>query len=481
MRYCYLLLLLWPSLLVGQNGLQPLVDDWANDPYFQHASFGVSIVDVASGEALAGIHSDQSLIPASNLKLVSTASALAILGPDFRFTTRLAYSGFIDREGVLQGNLFIVGGGDPSLASPEMEGVMSLPDFLERLRLAIQQAGIRQISGRVIGDDRIFSSLASGTHWQWLDLGNYYGCGAFGLNMHDNLYYLRFQQRGRLGATPGVARIEPAVPGLQFRNEVVSAERGSGDNAYIFGSPYSYQRFLRGTIPVGRGLFTIKGAIPDPPLFAAQQLTQALEEVGILCGRPPASARHLADVPEVEKVLYTHQSPPLADIVRVTNMRSVNLYSEVLLRAIGWEATGLGSAERGLETLQAYWEGRGLDFGGVRLYDGSGMSPRNVLPTSFFTQLLTVMYQDGSLRESFYESLPVAARSGSLKNYFGGTAAAANLRAKSGYIEGVRSYSGYARAKDGRLLAFSMLLNNYDGGAGAARRKLFVLMEKICE
>ncbi len=466
--------------LPAQLSLQRIVDDWSNSDYLKHASAGISIVDANTGESVAEWESQRSLIPASNLKLVTTASALAILGPDYRFTTTLAYDGFIDGQGVLQGNIFIIGDGDPCLGSPDMAGVTSLPDFLDRMRAAIQQAGIRQVAGRVIGDDRIYSSLASGTHWQWLDLGNYYGCGAFGLNLHDNLYYLRFDQQTQLGTTPPVAKVEPAIPGLQFHNEVTSAGRGSGDNAYIYGSPYSYQRFLRGTIPVGSGYFTIKGAIPDPALFAAQQLTNSLDAIGILCMRPPASARHLQQVPEPGTVIYRHDSPSLAEIVRETNMESVNLYAEVLLRAIGLQQQGEGSASAGLEAIETYWGTKGIDFRGAQLYDGSGLSPRNALPARLFTDLMVAIQADSRVREAFMASLPLAGRSGSLRNYFKGTPAENNLCAKSGYIERVRAYTGYASTQSGRLLAFSMMINNYQGGAGQARRKLFELMEALC-
>jgi D-alanyl-D-alanine carboxypeptidase/D-alanyl-D-alanine-endopeptidase (penicillin-binding protein 4) len=472
------------GFLIGQTTLQARIDQWIGDDYFKHASVGIAVVDAATGEPLAGHGIEKSLIPASNLKLLTTATALKILGPNYRFETQLAYDGYVDAQGVLSGNLYLIGSGDPTLGSPEMEGTPGLEAILERFRMAVQQAGIRQITGRVITDERVFSSAVTGSHWQWLDMGNYYGCGTFGLNLHDNLYYLRFQQVAQLGATPAVAATKPTVPGLQFVNEIKSAERGSGDNAYIYGAPYTYQRHLRGTIPVGSGLFTIKGAIPDPPLFAAQQLRDALEAVGILCLRPPATMRSLGSSALAlgnPKSLYTHQSPPLRKIVDRTNMESVNLYAEALLRAIGLKAKGEGSADAGLTAISDYWEGRGLDLGGVQLYDGSGMSPRNVVPPGFFCDLLSAMYQDQEIRQVFWESLPLAGRSGSLKNSLKGTAAEEKLRAKSGSLERVRAYSGYVTNRAGKVLAFSVLLNNYEGGGGDARQKLLEIMARLAE
>ena len=481
-----ILLLFWSaslSIVFAQKDWQAMVNSWADDAYFTHASVGVALADASNGRLLAHHHGGKSLIPASNLKLLTTATALSVLGADYRFETEIAYSGYVDAQGILQGDLYIVGGGDPTLGSPDMADTPSWQQLLERFRLAIQQAGIRSVSGRVVADDLIFSSAANGSHWQWLDMGNYYGCGAFGLNLHDNLYYLRFRQQSSLGAIPPVSAIEPNIPGLQFHNEVESAARGSGDNAYIYGAPYSYQRFLRGTIPVGSGLFTIKGSIPDPPLFAAQQLQAELERVGIVCSRPPASLRHLprAEQQRARTNLYTHRSPSLAAIAKRTNEESVNLYAEVLLRAIGWAKQGEGSATAGLEAVYAYWQEQGVPTAGVQLYDGSGMAPRNVMPAAFFCKLLSAMYQNEAVRPSFWESLPVAGRSGSLKNSLRGTAAEGRLRAKSGSLEQVRAYSGYVSRRDGQVLAFSILLNNYEGSGGVARRKLLELMAQLAE
>ncbi len=374
--------LVWSSIL-GQQNWQTIVDDWVDDDYLTHSSVGVAIADAETGRLLAHHEGGRSLIPASNLKLLTTATALMVLGSNYRFETQIAYDGYIDAEGILNGNIHIIGNGDPTLGSPDMEGVTRWPQILKQFRLAVQQAGIRQVSGRVIADDLAFSSAANGSHWQWLDMGNYYGCGAFGINAHENLFYLRLRQQATLGITPPVAKVEPNVRGLQFENEVKSAARGSGDNAYIYGAPYTYQRYLRGTIPVGSGVFTIKGAIPDPPLFAAQQLQEALEAVGVVCQRPPASLRRMDTKrpgPGERTVLHVHKSPPLSAIVQRTNMRSVNLYAEVLLRAIGLAQKGEGSAEAGIAATYEYWQNRGVPTAGVQLYDGAGMAPRDVLP-----------------------------------------------------------------------------------------------------
>jgi D-alanyl-D-alanine carboxypeptidase/D-alanyl-D-alanine-endopeptidase (penicillin-binding protein 4) len=468
---------LFPTIhLQAQSSYTAILREWIDDDYFRHASVGVSLRAVEDGREIAGYADQRSLIPASNLKLLTTATALAMLGPDFRYQTQVAYDGSIDARGVLQGNLYLIGAGDPSLASPELEGTPDLGSLLERFSVAVQRAGIRRIAGRIIADDSAFRTAATGSHWQWLDMGNYYGCGTFGLNAHENLYYLRFQQNTTLGSIPAVAQVTPTIPGLQFVNEVRSAERGSGDNAYIYGAPYTYLRYLRGTIPVGGGRFTIKGAIPDPPLFLAQQLQATLETKGIISERPPAS-QHRLDAPAAQReVIYTHESLPLTALVTRTNMKSVNLYAEALLRTIGREFGKEGSAPAGLEALQAYWTAQGLNFAGVQLYDGSGMAPRNVLPAAFLTKLLRLAWADERIQTAFWESLPVAGRSGSMRNQL--RELNGRVRAKSGSLEQVRAYSGYLTARSGQTYAFSVLVNNYEGSGAAARRKIMDLLAK---
>lgn len=480
-RYVFTLLFLATALTsLAQHPYQGAANRLAADPSLKNGSLSISVIDVESGQLLASYEPERALSPASNLKVLATASALAILGPGYRYQTNLEYDGTLSDDGVLSGNLYLSGYGDPTLGSPLLEGAMPLAPLMERLRMAVQQAGIRRIEGSVIGDASAFGSQSSAGTWQWEDMGNYYGAGAWALNLHENLHYLHFQQQAGLGSIPAIAGTEPEIPGLQFINEVVSAGRGTGDNAYIFGAPYQFNRYVRGTIPVGTGIFTIKGSIPDPPLFAAQTLRQSLATVGIMAGG--ASSRVNAQATTRRRQLYTHESPPLSRIVERANMESVNLYCEAMVKTIGWNQKQEGSTAAGLEALQAYWEGKGLDWDGCYLSDGSGLSGANAVTSLFLARLLRLMArQEESLFRPFYESLPLAGRSGSLKNTLRGTAAEGRLRAKSGTLERVRAYTGYATARNGRLLAFSVIVNNYSGSGGAIRQKLERFMLELCE
>lgn len=468
----FLMILACPLAIWGQSRLATGLEQLVEDPALRHGAAGVIVLDVASGKVLAEHEADKTMIPASIQKVLTTATALGILGRDYVFETYVQYDGEVDDQGVLHGNLYVTGTGDPTLGSPEMDGVKGLDEVITRFRMAIQQEGIRRIEGHIVGDGAYFETGVGAPNWPWADLGNYYASGAWGLNIHENLYYLRFRQANRLGATPGIANIEPAVPGLSFRNEVKSASRGSGDNAYIYGAPYTYERYVRGTIPIGASLFSIKGAIPDPPLFTAQYLEQALRSVGIVSTAGATSQLELAESKSERKVIYTHYSPPLADIIDRANKKSVNLYCESLLKTMGKVVLGEGSFKAGVAAVEEYWKNRGLALNGVFIQDGSGLSPRNGLTARFLAEVLRAAARDQRLAGPLKASLPLAGKSGNLAGKFRGTAAYGKLWTKSGTMGRVRSYAGYATGAGGRLLAFVVMANDYSGSGGAMRRKL---------
>lgn len=463
----------------SQGSVSAAIRKFAADPALKAAGIGICVVDMETGKDLIVYNPDLALTPASTLKILSTATALGMLGGEFRIKTDLQYDGAIDAAGVLHGNLFLKGYGDPTLGAPDFESTPGLPQLMVRLALAVQQAGIRRITGYVVGDGTYFEMPAEADTWQWNDMGNYYAAGAWGLNIHENLYFLRFQQRPKVGDSPPVLLIEPEVPRLEVANEVRTAEAGTGDQVYIFGSPRNNYRIARGTIPKGAGRFTVKGALPDPPLFAARQLAGQLRRVGILSDKGPVNIIDLKQENKPRKTLYTHQSPPLKTIVERANMKSVNLYCEALLRIAGRARKGEGSLEKGLEAAQEFWSEKGLDFGQAFLEDGSGLSPRNAVNARFLAELLRHIALDQPVYAHFYPSLPVAGQSGTLKSTLAGTAAAGKIRAKTGTLERVRSLAGYMETRSGKQLTFCILVNNFSCKSAEMREKLEPLLMAI--
>lgn len=470
--------------LFAQSKIETAIQNLVNEPVLKNGLVGVAVIDVASGKLIAGHNASISLTPASSLKVVTTGAALAILGADFRFETKLEYDGTIDANGMLSGNLYLTGFGDPTLGSKEFEAVPDLESIMELFCTEIQKAGIKEIKGLVVGDASYFGTEASGRTWAYEDLGNYYGAGAYGLNIMENMFYAKLQQKGKLGSQPGIAKLDPVIPNFFIINELSSAEKGTGDNAYIFGAPYNYTAYIRGTIPVGTGTFTIKGAIPDPPFMAAHSLLYALTKKGIKTSRVATTQLQL-DLEKQQRqkriTIYTHQSPSLKEIVKETNIKSVNLFCEAMLRMLGKKEKGEGTPEAGIEVLMEFWQKKGLVTDGFFIEDGSGLSPYTVVSTQHLATVMRLLYRDEGLREAFYDSLPIAGRSGALRYRLKGTKAANNLRAKSGGLERVRSFTGLVKAASGKQLAFSIIVNNYTGSSGKVLKKMEALMKSLAE
>lgn len=465
--------------------LNDAISTFANDAHFKYGGVSVSIVDVDNGKLLASYQHNLGLTPASSLKVITTAAALHYLGDDFQFKTELQYDGEIDANGTLKGNLYIKGFGDPTLGSHHFDKAEKLDIVLQKFVEAIKEKGIKKIEGHIIGDASYFDTEVVGNKWLWEDLGNYYGAGTHGLNIQENLYFIDFQQVATLGATPPVKATRPNIPNLLLLNEVKSDVKGSGDNAFVFGAPYAYTRYIRGTIPVGNKTFTIKGSIPDPPFFFAHYLADFLEKNGVATSKLTSSyfdwKRNQENSYSNRSTFYTYKSPKLKDIVEITNMKSVNLYCEAMLRMIGKEVNDDSTPEGGLKAVYRFLENKKMKTEGFFLLDGSGLSPMNSATTFQMAQAIRIFITDPKIADAFKQSLPVSATSGSMKYLLRGTNAKGKVFAKSGGMERVRSYTGYMKAKSGKLISFSMIANDFTCKSSEVRKKMEKLMLAIYE
>ncbi len=466
--------------LVGELPAQPLqalVEEFVQRPPLQTARVSLSLIDIAANKEVAAWQPHKALAPASSLKTLTTATALLVLGENYRFKTELQTDGYLDAAGVLQGNLYLKGYGDPSLGSGR-EGTLNLNDLLELLCEHVTQAGIKEIAGDVLADDSWLGNAPLPEGWSEKDGGNYYAAGIWSLNIAENMYRLRFRQNPKTGGAVSILDTEPEVPGLQLRSYVTSGPPGSGDNAYIYGLPYDFNREVRGSIPPGRGVFTIKGSLPDAPLFAAQQLKARLEQEGIpVQGRAGVWRKPKPDRPR--ELIATLYAPPLSKLVEWINRESLNLYAEALLRALAKERTGEGSVEAARRVIAQTWEERGLMFRGLQLYDGSGLSAKNRIAAHDLAVLMRKMYVHEPLRRLFLYSLPVAGKRGTLKSYLADSPAAGRIYAKTGSMKGVRSLTGYLHLPSGKWLAFSILVNDYTGSSSAVWREMLSFLERV--
>ncbi len=447
----------------SQSDLQKTINTFVKTEGLKNASISINIVDTKTGKTLGKYEPHRSLSPASSIKIITTATALAVLGNDFKFRTSLEYDGQIN-DNILNGNLYIKGYGDPTLGTDQRSEIPDIESIMNKFTEAVQNQGIKEINGLVVGDGTYFNSQVNAPTIQWNDMGNYYGAGVHGLNIHENLYHLRFIQSTKIGTKPKLKSTDPYIPNLMLVNQIKSAAAGTGDNAYIHGAPFNYYCFIRGTIPVGQGIFSVKGAIPDPPLFAAQYFLKKLDAVGVQTQRLASSQLELlreGTALTQRTSFFSHFSPPLNKIAKIANHKSVNLYCEAMLRAIGANQSEDGSPSAGIEAIYKYWEEKGLSTEGFYLEDGSGLSARNAISAYHFTKILQLATNSKTF-EAFYDSLPIAGKSGTVRNLLKGTSAVGKVRAKTGSMRRVRSYTGYAKTNSGKLLAYCIIVNNYD-------------------
>ncbi len=450
-----------------------------NDPILQYGHWAVSVQSTKTGQSILAHNSRKSMVIASNLKVVTTATALALLGEDYQFKTELAYDGALQPDGTLNGNVYITGSGDPTLGADRAKGSLPLNELLALWVAKLKAAGIKKINGMVVGDAALFNENVVPGGWTWADLGNYYGSPAFGLNINDNLYRLVFAPSVKTGEPARIIRTEPKIHDIEFVNEVITGPPGSGDNAYIYGAPYTDIRYVQGSVPGGVKEFAIKGSITDPPLLCAGLLHDQLTASGIVIDKLPATSRLLRQrktFKETARIpIYTHLSPPLTEIVNQTNLQSMNLYAEALLKMMGVLKFKDGSTFSGTTAVEEFWKEQGLQTGGFFMRDGSGLSRTNAIPAATLTEVLNFSAKQPFFN-AFYASFPVAGVSGTMKNMSKGTLAEGNFRAKTGTIERVTSYSGYFRTRSGELMAFAIIANDYDGESRTIRRRIEKLM-----
>ncbi len=459
------------------SALNKKAQDICRDPLLQYGEWSFFVMEAASGQTQVEINGDKSLVPASNLKLFTTAAALTYLGPNYRFSTELGYAGSLNK-GILAGDLIVVGGGDPTLGSKQVAGSRNMEEVILEWVRAVRRAGIKRIAGSITADISYFDPISTPDGWLWVDIGNYYGAGPSALCFNDNLYYLYFKPALKTGGKAEVLYTQPKVKGLTFQNYMTTAPVGSGDRGYIYGGPGEMKRMLRGTVPVGTEPPAIKGSLPDPARFCVQSLRDKLEGEGILVDK---GVKVSMKSTRLSRKLLTIKSPPLRDIVFWTNKKSLNLYAEVLLKQIGRKEHGDSRFENGLKTLKDFLYKRQIPLEGMHLTDGSGLSPFNAITTRQMVLLLRSMAQDRNFFD-FYNSLPVAglpADEGGMSHLCYGTAAAGNLRAKTGTITRARAHAGYVNTKTGRLLCFCIIANDFVGDFRKIDRLHEILMNQL--
>ncbi|MGA7237430.1 MAG: D-alanyl-D-alanine carboxypeptidase/D-alanyl-D-alanine-endopeptidase [Bryobacteraceae bacterium] len=467
----------------------------AESPVARSAAWGIQATELPSGKTLFELNASHFFVPASNTKLFSTSLALTRLGPDFTFRTRVTAAAAPDANGVIDGDLRLVGGGDPNLsgrAIPYRVGANTGDPFAALADLAgqVASAGVTRINGDIVGDDRWYVWEPFGAGWGIDDPLYDYGAPVSALTLNDNAFTLRIGPGAKEG-DPAALELNPPVEYYAIDNRIRTTAGGERRIHYSR-APGGTTLELWGNIPLAGSSSQNPGedlslGIDDPARYAAVAFRQLLQSRGVVV-TGGAVSRHFfpyeaADLkqgavaePEAGIELAKRVSAPLIEDLRVTAKVSQNLHAELDLRAVGKARRNIGSVEAGLEELKAFLTEIGVPASGYNINDGSGLARLNLLSPATVVQLLRYMYTSPA-RENFLSILPVGGQDGTLGSRFPSTEMAGRIHAKTGSLSHVSALSGYAQRRRGDWIAFSILVNNYNGPTGEVR----AVMDKICE
>jgi D-alanyl-D-alanine carboxypeptidase/D-alanyl-D-alanine-endopeptidase (penicillin-binding protein 4) len=419
------------------------VNTMMTDPVLKNATWGFVVYDPKTKKVISSYNENTPLVPASTTKLLTTETALNLLGENYRWMTQLEYSGNIDENGVLNGNLYVVGSGDPSMGTNKA-GAWSYKDIISDFIGGLSREGIKKVNGDIIIQTALFKGniarLPENVVW-----------------LENNNYYLP------VGTT---REINPANEKL-----IVKKGNSSSEKKYFYVSPYMNQMVFAEKYE-GNGTLTTK--IPDAPAYLANTFRTTLVKSGIpVTGK--VTPRMTDAEPENRKLVSAYKSPTLGDIIFYTNQHSDNSLAEALLRTVGFQKLGDQTLESGRLVVTGHLKESDFDMNGLNYMDGSGLSRNNnITPISqvkFLTSLMNQKYYN-----AYLTSLPVGGQSGTLKRMFIGTGNG-QIFAKTGTLNKVKALAGYLKTNSGKTLVFSLMVNNYAGSVDMVKKR----MEKILE
>ena len=479
-------LVLSVSTVLAQGSIQQLVDLQAAQEPLKGSAWGFYAVDEA-GHVLASHNAGMRLMPASNRKLVTTGVALHAFGPDYRFRTSLGYTGTIEPDGTLQGDLYIIGGGDPTLGSADTAYVLKADALFWKWKTLLREKGIQRIHGRIIGDGSAYEGHLEHASWDYNDAGTYYGTGGNALSFYENAIDMQVSAT-REGEPIGLTRIYPETPWLQLTNYGVTGPAGSGNSLYLFTTDVSGKAQMRGVFGVDRRPKIESTSNKYGDLTCAYYFWKNLRDTGweVTGGYAHVNRGGFiqgSDFVEMGKagrpvVLGYTEGPRLADIARLTNVRSDNFYAEALLRAMGEAATGVAEYDSCLVAESVVLRDLGLKLDQVSFADGSGLSSINYVTAEWMVGYLQAIRKSPAF-PAFLASIPKPGEGTLSMIRFPGCE---RVRMKSGSITGTLCYSGYILdAKGNPAVTFSILTNNSLAGTSEVRRALVQLIRKLAE
>jgi D-alanyl-D-alanine carboxypeptidase/D-alanyl-D-alanine-endopeptidase (penicillin-binding protein 4) len=437
--------------------LQEKIDEQFSDTLFAHAHWGVMVQSLNSGKVWYKRNEERMFMPASNEKILTSAAALLKLGPQFKFTTTLNYTGEII-DSVLNGDLIIVGDGDPTLYNKFYDEPTTL---FKHWADTLMQLGIKQINGNIIGDDNAFDDNHLGYGWAFDGLDAWYSAEVGALQLNENYLDLKFYPpltaSDTLLIVPNLISdyysIENNVEVVDTGRSRIRIERPFGENKII----------INGKIVVGEEPFERTPSLTNPTMFYVTVLKETFKQNGLDITGTPLDCDNIENYnfdSLKTKTILVHKSPPLNEILKLLMKRSQNMYAETMVRTLGYKYEGLGSFKNGKKIVEETLSRFGVEPGGYAFMDGSGLSRYNFVSPKQIIKILTGMW-NGEYKEIWYDIQPVAGVDGTLKRRMKGTKAEGNVHAKTGTISNVRGLSGYVKTSTGEDVVFSFLINGH--------------------
>jgi D-alanyl-D-alanine carboxypeptidase/D-alanyl-D-alanine-endopeptidase (penicillin-binding protein 4) len=450
------------------SGQQNTIDTILADTSLTGTSWSICFADAVTGEMIFGHDAERNLASASVMKLYPTSVALALLGPDYRFSTDIYISGkFNSRRGVVDGDVVIKGGGDPALGSEYFRDHYG--DVVGQWTAALLNAGVRHVKGRVAAATSIYDFNPAPSGWSWGNLGQYYGAGVYDINFNDNKFNIYITGHNE-GSPAVIDSVELYGRDVRLTNYLTSS--GRSDQGYVYNTPYSHTAWISGSVPADSS-FALKASNPDPPLTVVRLLDRAMRDAGIRIDGSASAARTNA-VPEEMTPLCVTLSPTLEEIVKVTNHESVNMYAEAIRKHLGYAILGEESFSAGARVIRSFLDSIGCKPYEAVILDGSGLSANNNISALMTVRLLVYMH-NSPCTAPFIASLPEGAVSGTMKSYFRDEFFKGRVFAKTGTISSAKSFAGYVTTGSGRRLAFTMFANGFT----VPNRKITDYMEAV--
>ncbi|WP_417429820.1 D-alanyl-D-alanine carboxypeptidase/D-alanyl-D-alanine-endopeptidase [Halpernia sp.] len=435
---------------LAKDEVESEINKMMSDPVLRNANWGFVVYDPITQKIVTSYNETTPLVPASTTKLLTTDTAFGLVGENFKWKTQLEYKGDISEDGTLTGNLYIVGSGDPSLGTRKA-GAASYTEIVSDYIRSIADAGIKKIKGDIIIQTAVFKVNKSPVlpeNIVWVE---------------DNNYYLP------VGTTLDInPRNEKLV--VPAKNPFKETER------YFYVSPYAHKMVFASAFDGKNYLST---TLPEAPSYLATLLKNSLNKSKLPISGSVINIKIQLKA-ENREVLYTYESPTLMDIVHYTNQHSDNGLAEAILRMVGFQKFGDQSLSSGKEAVISHLTNINFDLKGLNYIDGSGLSHSNTVTPIAQAKFLASRMKENYFKD-YFESLPIAGQSGTLRRMFVNSDANGQIFAKTGTLNKVKALAGYIKTKTGRTLTFSLLVNNYAGSVAQVKQKMELLLTPTLE